>query len=242
MAKGDREKLQDILKKIEAFLASEKEAGIKEYHLPSWRKGRFAKLNKGSISQHGGPRSPKSALEDLYKKVLRCKSCDLYKTRTNLVFGEGGARARLVFVGEAPGKDEDLRGAPFIGRAGQLLTKIIEAIGLKREDVYIGNILKCRPPANRNPSPGEIEACEPWLRMQLEIIKPKVICALGKFAAQTLLKTDESITSLRGRFHDYYGIKLMPTYHPAYLLRNPSDKRAVWEDMKKVRDLLRRAA
>ena len=147
-----------------------------------------------------------------------------------------------MFVGEAPGKAEDLQGIPFVGRAGQLLTKIIASIGLSRRDVYIANILKCHPMGNRDPLPHEIEACEPWLIEQLEIIKPKVICALGKFAAQALLKSDEPITALRGRFYDYHGVKLMPTFHPAYLLRNPSGKRVVWEDMKKVRDLLRRAS
>lgn len=238
MTKQGQGEFQDILKKIETFLESEKEAGIKEYHLPGWRKGASRVLG----SQSASPKNPKKALEELRNRVLGCKGCQLYKARKNLVFGEGNVRAKLFFVGEAPGVEEDLKGAPFVGRAGQLLTKIIEAIGLKRGEVYIGNILKCRPPNNRDPSLQEIEACEHWLLEQLEIVKPKVICALGKFAAQTLLKTKEPITTLRGRFHDYHGIKLMSTFHPAYLLRNPVDKRAVWEDMKKVRDLLRRSA
>lgn len=236
MSEPNRSELRDTLKKIKSFLLAEKEAGVKEYHLPGWKKG----ASKVPGSQSTASRNPKKALEELRKKVLRCRGCQLYKTRKNLVFGEGNAKARLFFVGEAPGQDEDLKGSPFVGRAGQLLTRIIEAIGLKREDVYIGNILKCRPPGNRDPSLKEIEACEPWLRMQLEIINPRVICALGKFAAQTLLRTNEPITSLRGKFHDYHRIKLMPTYHPAYLLRNPSDKRAVWEDMKKVREMLKK--
>ncbi|MGB2661425.1 MAG: uracil-DNA glycosylase, partial [Candidatus Omnitrophota bacterium] len=148
--------------------------------------------------------------------------------------GEGDPRADLMFIGEAPGGDEDRQGRPFVGRAGQLLTKIIESVGLKREDVFIGNILKCRPPGNRNPLPDEIAACNSFLLKQIDIIKPKVICALGKFAAQTLLDTETPISRLRGKFYDYHGTKLMPTYHPAYLLRNSQGKKDVWEDMKKV--------
>jgi DNA polymerase len=143
-----------------------------------------------------------------------------------------------MFVGEAPGRDEDLQGYPFVGRAGQLLTKIIEAIALTREDVYIANVIKCRPPENRNPEPDEVETCEPFLFRQIDVIKPKVIVALGKFGAQALLKTLDPISRLRGRVFDYRGAKLIPTFHPAYLLRNPSSKREVWEDMKLVRKLL----
>ncbi|OGW75027.1 MAG: hypothetical protein A2Z72_08685 [Omnitrophica bacterium RBG_13_46_9] len=140
-----------------------------------------------------------------------------------------------MFVGEGPGMEEDLQGLPFVGRAGQLLTKIIESIGLKRTDVYIANVVKCRPPNNRNPLPTEILTCEEYLIKQIELINPKVICALGKFAAQTLLRSQEAITKLRGKFYDYRQAKLMPTFHPAYLLRNPQDKRLVWEDMKKIK-------
>jgi DNA polymerase len=164
-----------------------------------------------------------------------CRRCKLHKTRTNIVFGSGNLRAKLVFVGEGPGRDEDLQGEPFVGQAGQLLTKIIQAIQLRREEVYITNIIKCRPPGNRNPEPDEIGSCEPFLVKQLEAIRPKLICALGTFAAQTLLKTEEKISSLRGEFHQYQGIPLMPTYHPAFLLRNPNSKRDVWEDMKKLK-------
>lgn len=160
-----------------------------------------------------------------------CQRCPLGKLRKNLVFGEGNPRADVVFVGEAPGGDEDLQGRPFVGRAGQLLSKIITAMKLSRKDVYICNILKCRPPDNRNPRPEEIAACEPLLVRQLAAIKPSVICALGTFAAHTLLKTDVPITILRGKFHSYHGIRLMPTYHPAYLLRNPEAKKQVWEDV-----------
>ncbi len=173
-------------------------------------------------------------LEKIYKEMKACHLCPLGKTRRNLVFGDGNPSARIVFVGEAPGADEDEQGVPFVGRAGQLLTKIIEAMGLKRKDVYICNILKCRPPGNRNPLPSEIALCEPFLKKQLQVISPQVICALGTFAAQTLLKTDIPISALRGRFHSYEDIKLMPTYHPAYLLRNPSAKKLVWEDVQMI--------
>ncbi|MBI2471842.1 MAG: uracil-DNA glycosylase [Planctomycetes bacterium] len=177
-------------------------------------------------------------LEDIKNEMLACHKCTLGKTRTNLVFGVGDPMASLMFVGEAPGRDEDLQGEPFVGRAGQLLTKIIEAIGLKRSDVYIANVLKCRPPENRNPLPEEIVLCMPYLIKQIEIIQPKVLCALGTFAAQTLLNTKAPVGTLRGKFHEYEGTPMMVTYHPAYLLRNPNDKAKVWDDMKKVRDFL----
>lgn len=177
-------------------------------------------------------------LEELRHEMLTCHKCPLGKTRTNLVFGVGAPMANLMFVGEAPGRDEDIQGEPFVGRAGQLLTKIIEAIGLKRSDVYIANVLKCRPPGNRNPLPEEIALCMPYLLKQIGMIQPKVLCALGTFAAQTLLNTKAPVGTLRGKFHDYQSIPMMVTFHPAYLLRNPNDKAKVWEDMKKVRDIL----
>jgi DNA polymerase len=168
-----------------------------------------------------------------------CTRCKLHTLgRRQVVFGVGNPNADLMFVGEAPGADEDIQGEPFVGRAGQLLTKIIEAIGMTRGDVYIANVIKCRPPQNRNPEPDEVEQCEPFLFRQIATIKPKVIVALGKFAAQSLLKTTEPITRIRGREYKYRDAILMPTYHPAYLLRNPSSKREVWEDMKRVRVLL----
>jgi DNA polymerase len=176
-----------------------------------------------------------STLEAVREELGECRRCKLHPTRTNIVFGTGNPKAKLAFVGEGPGRDEDLQGKPFVGLAGQLLTKIIQAIQLTREEVYITNIIKCRPPGNRNPEPDEIKACEPFLIKQLEVIRPKLICALGTFAAQTLLKTEERISLLRGKFHQYQGIPLMPTYHPAYLLRNPNFKRDVWEDMKKIK-------
>jgi DNA polymerase len=157
-----------------------------------------------------------------------------------LVFGVGNPKAEVMFVGEGPGRDEDLQGEPFVGRAGQLLTDIItRGMGFKREEVYIANVIKCRPPENRNPEPDEIESCEPFLIKQIEVIRPRVIVALGKFAVQTLLQSKVPITRLRGTWHDYHGIKLMPTLHPAYLLRNPGDKKLVWEDIKKVLQELR---
>ena len=161
-----------------------------------------------------------------------CRRCKLSGSRKNIVFGTGDPRARLVFVGEGPGYEEDQKGEPFVGAAGRLLTKIIQAIDCTREQVYICNIIKCRPPGNRNPMPDEIEACVPFLERQIGAIKPDFICALGAFAAQTLLETKAPISRLRGSFHNYKGIKVLPTYHPAFLLRNPDKKRDVWEDMK----------
>jgi uracil-DNA glycosylase family 4 len=177
---------------------------------------------------------------DLGDDCRRCKLCTM--GRSQIVFGVGNPKARLMFVGEAPGEEEDKRGEPFVGRAGQLLTKIIEAIGLTREQVYIANVIKCRPPGNRNPEADEVEQCEPYLFRQIDVIKPRVIVPLGKFAAQSLLKTMDPITRLRGRQFDYRGAALIPTFHPAYLLRNPSAKREVWEDMKKVRAILQSEA
>jgi uracil-DNA glycosylase len=183
--------------------------------------------------------TPVDALAAIRADIGDCTRCKLHTLgRTQVVFGVGNPEADLMFVGEAPGRDEDQQGFPFVGRAGQLLTKIIEAIALKREDVYIANVIKCRPPENRNPEPDEVETCEPFLFRQIDVIKPKVIVALGKFGAQTLLRTLDPISRLRGRVFEYRGAKLIPTFHPAYLLRNPSSKREVWEDMKLVRKLL----
>ncbi len=163
-----------------------------------------------------------------------CKRCKLCPTRTNIVFGVGNPDAQLVFVGEAPGADEDAQGEPFVGRAGQLLTKMIEAMGYARGDVYICNVLKCRPPGNRNPEPDEVASCEPFLKKQLGAIRPRIIVALGKFAVQCLLRDDAPISRLRGNLRSYEGIPLMPTFHPAYLLRDPSKKKLAWDDLKAV--------
>ena len=181
----------------------------------------------------------RETLPEIRSDLGDCRRCKLAPSRTHIVFGSGNEHADLMFVGEAPGADEDEQGLPFVGRAGQLLTKIIEAIDMKREDVYICNILKCRPPGNRNPENDEIAACEPFLFRQIASVKPKVICALGTFGAQTLLRTKEPISRLRGQFIEYRGAKLMATFHPAYLLRNPNEKRKVWEDVQKIRDHLR---
>ncbi|MDD5557322.1 MAG: uracil-DNA glycosylase [bacterium] len=182
------------------------------------------------------------SMEELARAVSRCRKCALWETRSKTVFGAGAVPAALVLVGEAPGAEEDRQGVPFVGRAGALLTKMLAAIGLDRDAVYITNILKCRPPGNRDPRPEEVGHCEPYLLGQLGHLRPRLILALGRHAAQTLLQTTRPIGALRGRFHDYRGIKIIPTFHPAYLLRNPDEKRRAWEDLKKVRAFLDGAA
>jgi uracil-DNA glycosylase len=242
----DRDQLSEHLK----FAAELGVAGVSRD--PAWRTRTGDGIQPGStdhppISEQnhaaGEPvpvfRSPAEALVAVRTDIGDCTRCKLHaQGRRQIVFGVGNPNADLMFVGEAPGADEDIQGIPFVGRAGQLLTKIIEAIGLKREDVYIANVIKCRPPGNRNPEPDEVETCEPFLFQQIDIIKPKVIVALGTFAARALLRTLDPISRLRGRMYDYRGAKLIPTFHPAYLLRTPSSKREVWEDMKVVRRLL----
>lgn len=225
-----------LLSALRGYLADLKETGVEG--LPYGGESRNVAREKPEAVRPecgaaSGP-SPGETLEDIRTDLGDCRRCSLGGTRTNLVFGVGNPRARLVFVGEAPGRDEDAQGEPFVGEAGQLLTKIIEAMGFSRRDVYICNVIKCRPPGNRNPSPQEVESCHPFLLRQIRAISPEIIVALGTFAAQTLLRTREPISRLRGRFHDYHGMQLMPTFHPAYLLRNPAMKREVWEDMKNV--------
>ena len=176
--------------------------------------------------------------EQIHAEIGDCTRCPLHLERTHVVHTEGNRKARLMFVGEAPGADEDAQARPFVGRAGQLLTKIIEAIGLKREAVLIGNVNRCRPPGNRAPTTEEASTCKPYLLREISIVQPEVIVVLGNTAMKNLLDTREGITRLRGRFQDYQGIKVMPTFHPAYLLRDPSKKRETWEDLKKVRDYL----
>ena len=180
-----------------------------------------------------------SSLEKIREEIGDCRRCKLWNERTHIVYGIGSAKADLMFVGEAPGREEDVQGIPFVGRAGKLLTGIIDAIDLKREDVYIANILKCRPPKNRNPEADEVESCEGFLFKQIEVVKPKIIVALGAYAAQCLLQTKDPIGRIRGRFFHFQDSLLLPTFHPAYLLRNPSAKRDVWEDIKVVRDQLK---
>jgi uracil-DNA glycosylase len=213
---------------------------------PAWRRrpsdAGTAVASSGADSERAPlafSRNAAEALTAVRADIGDCTRCKLHgQGRRQIVFGVGNPDADLMFVGEAPGADEDLQGIPFVGRAGQLLTKIIEAIDLKREDVYIANVIKCRPPGNRNPEQDEVETCEPFLFQQIDIIRPKVIVALGTFAARALLRTLDPISRLRGRVYDYRGAKLIPTFHPAYLLRNPASKRETWEDMKLVRRLL----
>ena len=184
--------------------------------------------------------SPQERLDRVREQLGPCTRCKLHAGRTTLVFGVGSPDADLMFVGEAPGRDEDREGIPFVGRAGQLLTRIIEAIDLRRDDVYIANVIKCRPPDNRNPEPDEVQTCEPYLFAQIDCIRPRVVVALGSFAARTLLRDDRaSITRVRGNVYSFRGARLVPTFHPAFLLRSPDRKREVWEDMKLVRSLLR---
>ena len=207
--------------------------------LPPTHEAAADRRSLGEGGQAGAVFDPVAALKAIREDIgdcTRCKLCNL--GRKQIVFGVGNPNADLMFVGEAPGRDEDIQGIPFVGRAGQKLTQIIEAIGLKRDDVYIANVIKCRPPENRNPEPDEVDKCEPFLFRQVDTIKPKVIVALGTFAARSLLKTMDPISRLRGRVYDYRGAKLVPTFHPAFLLRNPNCRREVWEDMKKVRALL----
>jgi len=187
-----------------------------------------------STTGQPGNRATGQPLDDLAATAHDCTKCRLAGTRTNVVFGVGNPDADLMFIGEAPGRDEDLQGEPFVGRAGQLLTDIIKAMKLTRDQVYIANVIKCRPPENRNPEPDELEACRPFIRRQVELIQPKVIVTLGRFALQSLTEKGYGISSVRGTWLDYNGVKVMPTYHPAYLLRNPAAKKDVWADMKKV--------
>ena len=190
-----------------------------------------------SIARMDDRESTSDPLTILSQEACNCQKCGLAQTRTSVVFGSGRTDADLMFVGEAPGADEDRQGLPFVGAAGQLLTRMIEAMGLTREDVYIANIIKCRPPNNRDPKPEGLAACQPYLAQQIDLIAPVVICTLGRFAAQTLLQTTESMGRLRGKIFDYQGAKLIPTYHPAALLRNAQWKRPTWEDLKLVRKL-----
>jgi uracil-DNA glycosylase family 4 len=205
-----------------------RDIGVQELFLDKASSGSVPSLSPGSMPD----------LLSLSRFLDGCPRCKLSKTRTNIVFGQGNARAELMFVGEAPGRDEDEQGLAFVGRAGQLLTKIIEAMGKKREDVWIANVLKCRPPNNRNPEPDEVASCRPFLEEQIRLISPKVIVTLGTFAAQALLETDEPIGRMRGRWRSAQGTRVMPTFHPAFLLRSPERKKDVWEDMKLVRDYL----
>ncbi len=235
---GPREELLSLVRSLAERVRVDETGGRPLSYLGGKRGGPAADAG-GALAAEVAAGAAPSTLEAIRDELGECRCCELHRTRQRLVFGEGAPQAELVFVGEAPGADEDAEGRPFVGPAGQLLMKIIGAMGLEREDVYICNILKCRPPGNRNPHPDEIAACEPVLIRQLQAIRPKVICALGTFAAHTLLKSEAPISVLRGHFHTYQGIPLMPTYHPAYLLRNPGAKKQVWEDVQMVMKLLR---
>ncbi|MEI8176803.1 MAG: uracil-DNA glycosylase [Candidatus Omnitrophota bacterium] len=224
------EDLRILLASVRTYLETDRMAGIDEF---------VSSAGIKDIVNTADTPSRALMLEELRKKAELCKGCMLCRKRTNLVFGSGNPSATLMFIGEAPGADEDLKGLPFVGRAGELLTKMIEAIGMRREDVYIANVLKCRPPGNRPPQPEEIAACSPHLQEQIRVIAPRVICTLGKFASQFVLTTEEPISALRGKFREIDAVRVMPTYHPAYLLRDSAQKRVVWEDLKKIRDVLK---
>ncbi len=226
-------KVERTISSLKAFLEQEANYGINEYFFQE-------DLMSGAIDKT-------RLFSSLEEKLKTCRKCRLYKDAHKVVVGEGSLEAELMFVGEGPGREEDLQGKPFVGRAGKLLTKIIEAMGYKRQEVYIANVVKHRPPGNRNPNPDEIEACLPYLLLQIESIKPKVICTLGKWATKALVDNEEAtISQLRGKFQPFTiidaspAVKIMPTYHPAYLLRNPAAKKAVWSDMKKIMQYLKR--
>lgn len=247
--------LEDIVSELSTYLRFQKDMGIKSIFRGVKKKSEPTENIEGKQSKKPEPEIQMSTnediitidepttlfdagktmtLEEIREEIGDCTRCQLHEGRTNLVFGDGNPKARLVFVGEGPGRDEDMQGKPFVGRSGQLLTKIIEAMGLKREDVYICNVVKCRPPNNRTPEPDEMSTCEQFLFKQIRTIKPEVIVCLGATAAKSILKTKNSLGSLRGKFHSYSGTKLMVTYHPAALLRNPHFKKPAWEDMQAV--------
>lgn len=222
-----RQEMRSLVRDTRRILEAVRASGVND--LPVKRRSQRLHPSKAEI------------LDPIRQKALRCTACRLCKGRKSVVFGEGSLDAELVFVGEGPGQEEDLQGRPFVGAAGRLLANIIEAMGLKRQDVYITNVVKCRPPMNRPPEPDEITACHPYLEAQLTTIQPKVICALGKTAATALLGTEASMGQLRGRTFEWHGIPLVVSFHPAYLLRNPGGKSLVWADMQRVLGILRDA-
>ena len=241
-----QEEILDIFRGVKGLLRSYEDMGMPPPPLSGQTVGMLRRRGQEAVpgvppahtTQHR-PRAdqpaPLGSLEELRREIGQCRRCRLHKGRKNLVFGEGSPGARLVFVGEGPGYEEDVAGRPFVGRSGRLLTRIIEnAMGLTRKEVYICNVVKCHPPGNRDPGADEIEVCLPFLKRQIQIIRPEVICCLGRVACQALIARDFRIKSQRGTWHSFEGIPLMPTFHPAYLLRNPSAKREVWEDIKKV--------
>jgi len=237
---------KDVRSELAAHLRLFAEMGVEGVSRdPAWRRRSADAQAERSLVQDEAVHeaegiAPAETLERVREDLGDCTRCKLHRLgRRQIVYGVGNPQAALMFIGEAPGHDEDIQGIPFVGRAGQLLTKIIEAIDLKREDVYIANVIKCRPPENRNPEPDEVASCEPFLFRQVQAIRPRVIVALGTFAAQALLRTNDPISRLRGKIFHYGDARLIPTFHPAYLLRSPERKREVWDDMKTVRALLR---
>ena len=237
-------RFENIASDLRTWLAQQQSTGKERVHV-DWERVKQIQQGAKALRRESGSVARKvdsteasaqaEALRVLAQEVAGCVKCKLHSTRTQTVFGVGNPNADLVFVGEAPGRDEDLQGEPFVGAAGQLLTKILSAIDLAREEVYICNVLKCRPPQNRDPEADEVQSCEPYLKRQLDILQPKLICCLGRHAAHTLLGTTASLKSLRSHIHDYYGIPTLVTYHPAALLRNPQWKRPTWEDVQKLR-------
>ena len=214
--------INETIEQLLSYLKWQKRLGIKEIYLSEDIKNMLSFSKKNEL------------LEIVKEELKDCRRCKLYKERNHIVFGEGNEDARLMLIGEAPGHEEDLQGRPFVGAAGHLLDNMLKAINLSRREVYIANIVKCRPPQNRKPERDEIEACKPFLLKQIDIIKPSIICTLGSIATQTLLETKTPITKLRGHIYDFSGIKLIPTFHPAYLLRNPYQKKGAWEDLKLI--------
>lgn len=226
-----------LKKELKAHLENLIDMGVTEAPVAKSKNAPNSPLQKGG--EGGFQDKGAQSLQSIRETIGDCQRCKLCEKRTNIVFGVGNPKAKLMFIGEAPGHDEDLQGEPFVGRAGQLLTKMIEAMGFQRSDVYIANIVKCRPPDNRYPEPEEVENCIPFLYRQIDDIGPAVIVTLGNLATQTILNTKTGITALHGTFREYRGAQLMPTYHPAFLLRNPNMKKPCWEDLKKVMALLK---
>lgn len=242
---ADAASVGSVLEETRALLAFQGELGLAGLDVRSDLFERLPaagdqRLSSSAVEKEPSPASrpsslvPADALRAIRAELGDCELCALRRNRTQIVFGVGDPNARLMFIGEGPGRDEDLQGEPFVGAAGKLLDKMIGAMGLSRSRVYIANIVKCRPPRNRDPEPDEVSACEPFLKAQIQAIRPDAIVALGRYAAQTLLRDQTPITRMRGRWHEYDGIPLMPTYHPAYLLRNEQEKRPVWADLQAV--------
>jgi len=236
-----RQLLAEAAADLAAYLRFQERLGLNGLRLSPEARAALERLDEPLAAEPDSPAGgPPPDLAELARQAAACRRCDLSKSRSQVVFGEGDPRAELMFIGEGPGHEEDLSGRPFVGPAGKLLGDIIKAMGLSRERVYIANIVKCRPPGNRTPRPEEAAACRPWLQSQLDLIRPKAVIALGACAAQNLLATSQPISKLRGRFHDLEGIPVMPTFHPAYLLRNYSsdNRRKVWSDAQQVMDRL----